>query len=51
MFGVMFQKILFIKEDFLEDPSNCFRMSHALIGKRVAKEGVNLVERLLTKWI
>lgn len=47
----MSHEMLFIKNDFLENPFNYFRMSYALNEKRLAKEGVNLVGRLLTKWI
>jgi len=47
----MSHKMLIIKDDFLENHCICFRMSYALNEKRVAKEGVNLVGRLLRKWI
>jgi hypothetical protein len=47
----MSHEMLIIKDDFLENPCNCFRMMYALNEKRVAKEGVNLVGKLLRKWI
>jgi len=43
--------MLFIKDDFLEVHCICFRMSYALNEKRVGKEAVNLVGKLLRKWI
>jgi hypothetical protein len=47
----MSHEMLIIKDDFLENHCICFRMSYALNEKRVAKEAVNLVGRLLRKWI